>query len=456
VTTSIEGRRSSVRELASEILCNVETRKAYADLLLDHCFKSTALADRDRGLLTEIVYGTLRWRGKIDAELSRHLQRPIDTTEPFLRNLLRATFYQLLFLDKVPNYAAVNEAVEIAKKHGGKKISGFINGVLRNFLREKERPGRIEDNNDSPDLLAVEYSHPPWLVKEWLKDFGIAETKNLILANNQKAPLVLRVNTCRTDRETLLQMLSEQGATAAPTQWSPQGIWVQSGPSVEELAGFHEGFFQVQGEASQMVGYLLSPRSGDRVLDGCAAPGGKASHIAELIADRGAIAAVDISTRGIERIRENCGRLQLKSVHAHCADLSQPLPDSLRGPYDRILIDAPCSGLGTLRAHPEIKWQRDLRDIQRLSRLQRKILDQVAGSLKTGGILVYSTCTVTGEENEQLIGEFLSCHKELTLEDAAAVLPEQAKSMCQNGFFVALPHRHNTDGFFAARLRKVC
>lgn len=455
MNVSSDARRGSVRELASEILASVETRKAYADLLLDHRLRNSELSDRDRALLTEIVYGTLRWRGQIDAQLTRHLQRPLEKTEPFLRNLLRATLYQLLFLDKVPNYAAVNEAVEIAKQHGGKKIAGFVNGVLRNLLREKDRSGALRENGDSPDSLAVSYSHPPWLVKKWLEDFGLAETKNLLSANNYQPPLVLRVNALRSPRESLLRALSTQGATVAPTQWSPQGIWVKSGPPVDALAGYREGFFQVQGEASQLIGYLLTPRSDELVLDGCAAPGGKATHIAELMADRGRVVALDISRRGVERIRQNCARLQLTSVAAECADLSQPLPETLRGPYDRILIDAPCSGLGTLRAHPEIKWQRDQGDVQRLSRLQRKILEQAAPALKLGGVLVYSTCTVAEEENGQLIGGFLSCHNEFILENAAEFLPPQARDMTHNGYFVALPHRHNTDGFFAARLRKV-
>ena len=446
---------TSVRRLASEILLKVDIQKAYADILLDQRIRIQRLQERDRALLTELVYGTLRWRGAIDAQLNRHLRRPLAETDPFIRNLLRVTLYQLLFLDKIPDYAAVNEAVQLAKKHGGGKVAGFVNGALRNFLRRNNETATPQATDDSIAVLAVKYSHPEWLVKKWLEYFGLEGAKELMRANNERSPLVLRVNTLKSDRRALLDLLERNGVTAVATQWSPEGVWVQSGSAVDGLPGFHQGLFQVQGEASQLVAYLLASQPEERVLDACAAPGGKTTHIAELMNDAGEVTALDISARGIVKIRDNAARLGLTSVRALRSDASRDFPGSFLGHFDRVLVDAPCSGLGTLRSHPEIKWHRNPSDIERLGRLQEKILDRVVPCLRPGGVLVYSTCTLTRDENEQVVESFLKAHREFELENAAGYLPEQAKSMVQGSYFLALPHRHNTDGFFAVRMRKV-
>jgi len=455
VIASSEQKKTGVRQIAAEVLLKVDIRKAYADVLLDHVLRNAAIVDRDRALLTELVYGTLRWRGKIDARLKLYLRRSLTDTDPLIRNLLRVTFYQLLFLDKVPDYAAVHEAVELAKTHGGRKAAGFVNGVLRNFLREKDKTADPQKTNDRETVLAIERSHPQWLVKKWLDYLGCEETEALMTANNQVAPLVLRANVRRVTREALLDLLKQTEIAARPTRWSPQGIWVYAAAAVTQLPGFQEGFFQVQGEASQLMSYLLCPRSGERILDACAAPGGKTTHIAELMEDTGQVIALDRSERGIERIRENSVRLGLRSICAARVDVTRELPAALRDPYDRILVDAPCSGLGTLRSHPEIKWHRNESDIKRLGCLQRSILDRVVSCLKPGGILVYSTCTLTEDENENVVEDFLDHHREFVLDDAASYLPEKARSLVRGRYFMALPQRHSTDGFFGARMRKV-
>ena len=452
---SVERSQSSVRSLASEILAQVDTQKAYADILLDRTLKDRQLQERDRALLTEIVYGTLRWRGRLDAELSCHLRRPLSKIDAWIRNLLRLAAYQLLFLDRVPDYAAVSEAVEIAKLHRSAKTAGFVNAVLRNLLRVRDRAvisGREEHSNST---LTIEYSHPEWLVKKWRQEFGLQSTINLMRANNEKAPLVIRVNPLRCSRERLLEAFSRAGISAAPTRCSPSGISVQSAGAVENFPGFSEGWFQVQGESSQLVALLLSPLPGERNLEACAAPGGKATHIAELMKNRGKLIAIDKSAPGLVKLRDNMTRLDITCIEAYRADAGRALDDSLSGPYDRILVDAPCSGLGTLRAHPEIKWHRNQADIQRLSFLQSKILDRVAPCLKRGGTLVYATCTLTYEENEQNLEAFLVRHDEFELQDAARYLPNEARHMTKGKYFEALPHRDNTDGFFAARMKKV-
>jgi len=265
---------------------------------------------------------------------------------------------------------------------------------------------------------------------------------------------VLRVNSLQCAREELLQRFATAGVDATAGNCSPQAISVQSAGAVENLPGFSAGLFQVQGEASQLVAFLLSPLPGERILDACAAPGGKSTHVAELMKDQGELVAIDKSAPGIERIRQNVNRLGLKSLHLVCADIGEKLPTLTAGYFDRVLVDAPCSGLGTLRSHPEIKWQRNESDIQRLSRLQAKILRRVVAYLKPGGVLVYATCTLSRAENEQNIEFFLAEHPEFELQEAARYLPIQASRMVRDKFYQALPQRDHTDGFFAARMRK--
>jgi 16S rRNA (cytosine967-C5)-methyltransferase len=444
----------SCRALAVETLLNVERRKAYANILLDNALKTNALSSQDRGLLTQLVYGALRWRGKLDWLLGRIVHRPLSDMDGYLRNLLRLTVYQLLFLDKVPDYAAVNESVELAKRYGGASAGGLVNAIARRLLREKERLIAPDSKADLISQLSVSWSHPEWLVSRWLAYFGQAETEALLRANNQESPVVLRVNRLKTDRDALIEKLHAAGFNARPALQSRQTILLQGASSVEQLPGFPEGLFMVQGEASQLIGLLLDPKPGERILDACAAPGGKTTHLAELMEDRGEIIATDISARGIEKIEQNMRRLSLRCIRPVQADVGKELTGELALPYDRILADLPCSGLGMLRSHPETKWHREEKDIQRLSGLQKRILERLSSYLKPGGILVYSTCTLTREENDDIVEDFLQRHNEFVLEAAGEFLLESARHMVRGNYFLALPHRDGTDGFFAARMRK--
>ena len=303
--------------------------------------------------------------------------------------------------------------------------------------------------------LAGYWSHPEWLIKNWIDYLGSNDIAALLAACNCQAPLVLRVNVLRTDREALLTAFKAGGIEAVPTNWSPQGIRVHSQVPVNELPGYHEGLFQVQGESSQLVSYLLDPRPGENILDACAAPGGKTTHIAEFMCDTGQVTAMDRSTNGIVKINENITRLGLNSIRTMQSDMTKPIAGAQGRTYDRVLVDAPCSGLGTLRSHPEIKWNRGSSDLTRLHDLQIKILEHAASCLKSEGILLYSTCTLSAVENENTVEEFLRRHREFVLEDAARYLPNKAKQLVRGKYFMALPHRHDTDGFFAARLKKL-
>ena len=411
MSASDQAREPSVRKTATEILLKVDVRRAYGDVLLHHAQDGAALDDRDRRLLTELVYGTLRWRGRLDAELKTLTRRPLEKTDPFLRNLLRLSLYQLRFLDKIPAYAIINEAVALAKARERARAGGFVNAVLRSALRDKWELPAPDPKPASLAAFAEYWSHPVWLVKKWLEMFGAEETTALLKASNQPAPLILRANALKGTSEELFNLFRRHGIEAAPAPWSPQGIILQSRSLVGQLPGFDSGHFQVQGEASQLVAFLLGPQPGERVLDACAAPGGKTTHIAELMGDIGEVTATDISTTGLKKIAENAGRLGLRSIKTMAADFDKPFQQRAREPYDRVLVDAPCSGLGTLRSHPEIKWQRSEKDIARLAQLQRRLLTRAASLLRPRGTLVYSTCTLTREENENVIEDFLANHQ---------------------------------------------
>ncbi|HEY1268745.1 MAG TPA: 16S rRNA (cytosine(967)-C(5))-methyltransferase RsmB, partial [Candidatus Binatia bacterium] len=417
----------SSRAIAADILHAVETRRAFADILLDRALQTSDLSTADRALVTQIVYGTLRWRGRIDWTLGLLTRKPLDDMDAYLKNILRLTLYQIMFLDRVPAYAAVNEAVELGKRYGGRSAAGLVNAIARSSLRDKDRLASIDIEGDRIRRLAVMWSHPEWLVKHWLDYFGGDELENLLKADNEEPPLIVRASRLKIARDELIRKFREAHIDAEAARQAPQAIRIRGGVSVEKLPGFADGLFFVQGETSQLVAQLLDPQPGERVWDASAAPGGKATHLAELMDDKGEIVATDISARGIERLKQNIARLGIASIRPVLADAAEELPGDLAAPYDRILADLPCTGLGTLRSHPEAKWLKSEADIRRLSQLQKKILERVSAYLKPGGTLVYSTCTLTREENEGVVADFLGRHKEYTLEDAAEFLPETAK-----------------------------
>jgi 16S rRNA (cytosine967-C5)-methyltransferase len=373
---------------------------------------------------------------------------------PYLRNLLRCTFYQILFLDRVPDYAAADEAVELAKRFGGSRAAGLVNGVVREFLRKKDQIALPDGAGDPARRLSILWSHPDWLVKRWLNYIGAEETEALLRANNQESPLMLRANALKGGRAELIKTLLRAGIEAGPADFSPQGVRIRSTAAIDQLPGWQEGRFIVQGEASQLVGWLLGPQADERVWDACAVPGGKATHLAELMGDRGEVVATDISARGLEKLRQNMQRLGLASIRPFCLDVTGRLTGPAAKPYDRILIDAPCSGLGTLRSHPEAKWRRREEDIARLGLLQKRILARVSSYLKRGGVMVYATCTLTAEENERVVEDFLGDAPDFVLEDANDYLPRPSERWTRGKYFFSLPHRTGADGFFAARMKK--
>jgi len=412
------------------------------------------LTELDKAFVREIVYGVLRWRGRLDWIIAAYSRIKPSRLERAILAILRMGAYQILFMDRVPPPAAVDESVKLAKGLRKKEAAAFVNGILRG-IAEGRREIAYPDLQAYPiEYIAAFHSHPTWLVRRWVDQFGREETIALCETNNQYPLLTVRVNTLEGTRAEVIQQLHNEGIKASPTPFSPVGLCIKDPPALATWGPLQQGWLQVQDEAAQLVSLILASKPGERILDLCAAPGGKTTHLAQLMQDQGEICAVDISPAKLQLVQENCQRLGISIVKARALDATTPLPFP-PGSFDGCLVDAPCTGLGTLRRHPEGKWRVTEADILRLQEMQGQILRQAAPLIKEGGILVYSTCTLTQEENEGVIETFLSEHKEFFLENASGLLPAGCEGLVDaQGCLRTLPHRHGTDGFFAARIRR--
>jgi len=433
----------------------VEAKPLPLDILVERKFKRhQGLKEVDYAFVREAVYGTLRWRGRIDWVIGRVSEVRPKKLERFILNLLRLGLYQILFMGKVPVSAAVNESVEIAKASGREGAAGFVNAVLR-----RVSDGKIEldmPHSRDPSSVSVLHSHPLWLVERWAHELGADETIELCRANNRIPPLSLRTNTLKTSRAKLLAEIKKEIPQANSAPFSPEGILIDPPVPLSRVPRFRDGWFQVQDESSQLVGHIVDPKPGERVLDACAAPGGKTTHLAQLMANRGRVYAADISPRRLSLLEENCQRLGATIVTPLRKDLAKPVVFAGEERFDRILVDPPCSGLGTLWRNPDIKWKRKAEEISKFRGIQGAILHRLAPWLRKGGRLVYGTCTLTREENEEVLEGFMAEHPGFALEDLPRVLPQHLQSMVgEGGFFRSFTHRHGMDGFFAARLRRV-
>ncbi|UFS71809.1 16S rRNA (cytosine(967)-C(5))-methyltransferase RsmB [Geomonas sp. RF6] len=441
------------RRAAFEILLRIEKEKSFADLLIDLELSKGAIVGADRGLLTELVYGVLRRQGTLDHILGQFSKQRPAKLELTVLLLLRLGAYQVFFLDRVPVSAAVNETVNLAKEIVP-RAAGFINAVLRNALRGKDGITYPDPATQPAEYLAARYSHPTWLTRQWCDQLGFAEAEELAAAMAEPAPLTLRANTLKTDRDALAERLEKEGVSCSPTRWSKQGVRISNSGPITRLPSFAEGLFTVQDESSQLAPLFLDPQPGDRVLDACAAPGGKTTQIAQLMGDRGEICACDMHSKKLRLIKETCDRLGIQSVRTFTMDAAIPSPAISEVRFQRVLVDAPCSGLGVLRRHPEGKWWRTRAELLNLATGQLAILENLAQYLEPGGTLLYATCSTSFEENENVVQRFLAGHPEFEAENLAALFPEYSELMTKEGYFRSWPHRGGMDGFFAARLKK--
>lgn len=441
------------RQAACETLLRIRKEGGFADRLIDSELSSGILSGPDRGLYAELVYGVLRRQGTLDHILQQLLEKPMVELDPLALVILRIGLYQLTCLDRIPESAAVNESVNLAKLITP-GTSGLINAVLRNYLRRRNTITFPDITTNPAAAIATKHSQPEWLAEQWIEQLGVNEAVLLAEASSQQPPLTLRVNTLRSDRGQLLREFDLQGIDATPCRFSPDGIAITGRHTISTLPGFDAGLFAVQDEASQLAGRLLGAEPGERIWDACCAPGGKSCHIAQLMDDRGELIATDISRSKLTLVQDSIRRLGISSVSTAVADLHQPdtFPD---GYFDRILLDAPCSGLGVIRRNPEAKWRLFSGDITRLAAVQKTLLKNAAVRLKPGGTLLYSTCSTSEAENELVVEDFLLHHPEFVLENLNDLFPAWRDLFAFYGMFRVWPHRHGMDGFFAARIKRI-
>ncbi len=438
-----------VRGLAVKILNRVERSDAYLERLLDNEMKNSNLNGLDKALLYEIVHGVIRWMGRLDWILNGFYKSQFSKAIPNLKNGLRVALYQIMFLDRVPDHAIVNEAVEFVKRLQGQKPADLTNAILRNIIRSKNSIRYPDPDEDLPGYLSAYYSHPSWMVKRYLERFGKEDTEKLLNSNNEKPYLTLKINSLKIKPEEFKNLLNSVKLKYTPGRYLPDFFKLQNLTNITAWDYFKKGYFNIQDESAGLACRLLASQPGMRVLDLCAAPGGKSAYIASLMKDQGEIVAVDKYQSRLNVFNRNIERLEFKSIKLVESDALEFNDE----PFDRVLTDVPCSGTGTLSKKPDIKWKKDIFDIRRMNDLQEKIIEKAASLVKPGGVLVYSTCSIEPEENFGIVKKFLGKHPNFKLQNAAEVFPPELVD--ENGCVQTFPHVHHMDGAFAAKLVRI-
>lgn len=436
----------SVRCLAYEILTRVLSEGTHADQAFEQVLKKSHLPAKDVGLLTELVNGTLRWRGQLDWVIKSYYRGKWSGLPPALLRILELGLYQLMHLSKVPAYAAVSESVEIARREGGEQWSKLVNGILRSYLRTGAKlqfPGIAEQ---PVEAVAVNYSHPSWLVRRWIQKWGVEKTVRYCQYNNTRPTLTLRVNTLKSDAVSLAAQLRDAGFQVTRSPYFADFLKIAKGANLTKTDAFRKGLFAIQDESTALAVRVLQPEPGDVVWDMCAAPGGKTAHVAAAMQNSGIICATDVKLERLKLLQENRARLQLGCVHVILADARHM---ELRK-VTKILLDAPCSGLGVLARRADLRWRKKEKDIRNISRIQTALLNRAASCLQKHGVLVYSTCTLESEETEEQVTKFLQQHSDFVLQPAQD--PDLMPFSQPGGFYCALPFQHRIDGAFVARL----
>ncbi len=438
-----------VRGLAVKILNRVERTDAYLEKLLDNEMRNSELSGPDKALLYEIVHGVIRWMGRLDWVLNGFYKGQFSKAIPNLKNGLRVALYQILFLDKIPDHAAVNEAVEFVKKLQGQKPADLTNAILRNIIRSKNAIRYPDPKEDLPGYLAAYYSHPSWMVKRYLKRFDREAVEKLLLANNERPYLTLKMNEIKTNAEEFRSLLNSVHLRFSQGKYLSSYFQLHNLTNITAWEYFQKGYFFIQDESAGLACHLLDVQPGMKILDLCAAPGGKSACLAGLIKDHGEIIALEKYSGRMKIFNNNMNRLGITSVQPIEAEGLEFQSDSN---FDRVLVDVPCSGTGTLSKKPDIKWKRALLDIQKMNDLQYNLLQKAASLVKPGGIVVYSTCSIEPEENIEIVKRFLEENTNFKLVSANDLLA--AEVVDENGCVQTFPHIHQMDGAFAAKLLK--
>lgn len=441
----------TARAAACKLLAQILDEGAYANIALNKFLRSNVMSDVERRLLTELVRGTVKAVGTIDWYLQQCVSRPLSKVEKGILHILRMSVYQLLYMERIPASAACNEAVKLARKSSGEGSAKFVNGVLRGLLRKQEAGGLElpDEAADDAGYLALKYCHPRWLVKRWLGPWGREGTERLLAFDNTVAPMCLRANTLVMSREELLLKLTEAGAEAKPSAWCADGVVCEKMPALKNVFGKLEDAFYVQDESSMLVAGVLAPVAGERVLDLCSAPGGKTTHLAQLMQDKGEIIACDVHEHKLQLIAANAGRLGIKCIKPLLNDATVYRED-WAGAFDKVMVDAPCSGLGVLRRRAEARWRKQRKDLKLFPPLQLAIISNAARYVKQGGRLVYSTCTIEQAENHYLVEEFLQANPGWKRASFPHPLTGELVDELQ-----LLPQDDNVDGFYICALERV-
>lgn len=442
------------REAALEALVEWEAKEAYLNLVLNRILSRHAFAAAERALLTELAYGVVQRLNTLDWALALYLKRPLEKLTPWIRNILRLGAYQLLFLERIPVAAAVDEAVKLAHRYGHQGVAGLVNAVLRKLGAAKDKLPWSAPQGDPEAYLSLHYSYPLWMVQRWVENMGFAAAEAFCRAGNMVPPLTVRTNTLRLSRLALKEKLALENVAVADCLYAPVGLKLKLTARLTELAAFREGLFQVQGEASMLVAPLLHPQPGEMVLDLCSAPGGKTLHMANLMQNKGNIVATDLYPQRLKLVQDAAKRSGITIVQTERLD-GRALPVDKTGAFQRVLLDAPCSGHGVIRRKPDLKWRRQPGDIAALALLQRQLLKEAFKALRPGGVLLYSACTIEPEETADVINLFLEGEPAARPALLAPLLPEELKKAEKvPGQIYLWPHKQDLDGFFIARIRK--
>ncbi len=439
----------NAREIAYKVLLDIEKNKNYSNMAINKHFKDVKLSNQDRGLATEIIYGVIENKYYIDYMIDKLSKVKTNKMEIYVKTLLRMGIYQIMFLNSISDYAAVNETVNLAKKKNS-KVSGFINGILRNVIRQKETIGQIKVKDDI-DYLAIKYSYDKWMIRNWMIHFGREFTEELLEANSQRPSIYLRTNTLKITRDELIEKLEKENIKASKVNVVEEAIKVENLKDIENNSLYKEGLFTVQDISSMLVGKVMNLKENSLVLDVCSAPGGKTTHMATLMNNTGQVVSRDIYEHKLKLIKASCKRLSLTNVDVQEYD-GLSLDKESVGKFDYVLADVPCSGLGIIRRKPEIKYK-EKEEFRDLPPIQKKILENASKYVKKGGTLIYSTCTIQDSENIDIINEFLQKNKNFELAPINEVKVDLDNQ--EKGYMKIYPNVHEMDGFFISKLIRV-
>ncbi len=429
------------REIALKVLYKVEKENAYSNIALDNELKNNMakLNNKDIGLISQIVYGVTTWRLTLDTIIEKHSKIKLKKISPWILNILRMGIYQIIFLNKIPKFSAVDESVNLAKKYGHQKSAGFVNAILRKIsLDDYKDLFKIENKKEK---ISKTQSMPIWIIEELLKNNTLDEVEKICENLNLKPELSVRVNTLKTTKEELIKKLQNKNIKCNNGDLE-DFIILKDVKNIENMEEFKKGLFTIQDESAGLTAVILDPKEGQNVLDACSAPGGKTTYMAEIMKNHGKIDAWDIHEHRLKLIEENCKRLGITIVNTQINDATKVIDNSIK--YDKILLDVPCLGIGVIKRKPDIKWQRKPEDVIEISKIQNQILENCAKKLKKGGELVYSTCSILKEENENIIEKFLVKNQDFEI---IKITDSKLK------YLKIMPNKFH-DGFFICKMRK--